>query len=321
MKQISLLNPNIKTKKTAYILLICSLSVGLSGCGSLFGSVDPYRNSYTNWVEDYSTGGALANNSAAYVGRPLTTNVAAAPAVNVNSYAVADTSVYVPAPIQNTQTLQATPLTGQPLTAAALPQTAVTNNQSIKIEPLQSDILIEPVAIVEPTISEPVVQNSPIIVTPKQSKPIEVSAPVQVRESVAQVDILKSSATSKKGRWLWPVDGSKVYRAYDPAKTGSKGALLKASIGSTVRAANGGEIVYVGHDLPGLGNLIIISHDNSLASGYGYVSGISVSEGDTVRQGQAIAKVEGINSQEPVLHFEIRKNNEAVNPVSYIRPR
>lgn len=86
-----------------------------------------------------------------------------------------------------------------------------------------------------------------------------------------------------------------------------------------------GDPVYAGADgtvsetkySSSLGYYIIISHENEYTSLYAHLSEINVSEGDTVLRGQIIGKVGASGmATGPHLHFEIRKNGEAVNPVS-----
>lgn len=86
-----------------------------------------------------------------------------------------------------------------------------------------------------------------------------------------------------------------------------------------------GDPVYAGADgtvseakySPSLGYYIIISHENEYTSLYAHLSEINVSEGDTALRGQIIGKVGASGmATGPHLHFEIRKNGEAVNPIS-----
>ena len=67
------------------------------------------------------------------------------------------------------------------------------------------------------------------------------------------------------------------------------------------------------------GNLIVISHSDSVETYYAHCSSILVSVGDYVEQGQLIAKV-GMtgNATGPHVHFEIRVDGKAINPYEYI---
>lgn len=68
------------------------------------------------------------------------------------------------------------------------------------------------------------------------------------------------------------------------------------------------------------GNYVLIDHGNDLESLYGHASRVLVREGDRVTRGQLIALVgsTGISSA-PHLHFEIRRNGRAVDPMQFVR--
>lgn len=69
-----------------------------------------------------------------------------------------------------------------------------------------------------------------------------------------------------------------------------------------------------------LGNVIIIEHDKGVVTQYSSVKDFSVEVGTQVKQGQAIAKAgQSLFNEEAGVHvhFEIRKDNNPVNPISY----
>ena len=72
----------------------------------------------------------------------------------------------------------------------------------------------------------------------------------------------------------------------------------------------------------GYGRYLIIDHGGNISTLYGHTSQLLVSEGDHVTRGQAIAKVGSTGwSTGPHLHFEVRENGTAVNPLSgYLKP-
>jgi lipoprotein NlpD len=86
-------------------------------------------------------------------------------------------------------------------------------------------------------------------------------------------------------------------------------------------AAADGRVVYSGSGLIGYGQLIIVKHNNTFLSAYGYNSSLSVRQGDTVRKGQRIAQMGEGPGRRPMLHFEIRLNGKPVNPLSYLTNR
>ncbi len=119
------------------------------------------------------------------------------------------------------------------------------------------------------------------------------------------------SAASPK--WIWPVTGAVAaeFRDGEPTRTG---LLLSGKTGDPVRAAAGGKVVYAGSGLIGYGPLLIVKHNETYLSAYGHNQELLVGEGETVTRGQVIARVGLGPERKPVLHFEIRKNGEPVNP-------
>lgn len=86
-----------------------------------------------------------------------------------------------------------------------------------------------------------------------------------------------------------------------------------------VVAAMGGKVSEVKEDSV-LGNVIEIDHGNGVVTEYQSVKDIAVKEGDSVKQGETLAKAgqSELNKEAGThLHFEIRKDDIAVNPVSY----
>lgn len=73
----------------------------------------------------------------------------------------------------------------------------------------------------------------------------------------------------------------------------------------------------------GLGNYVVITHSDGTESRYGhmYPDSITVSVGDNVKQGQKIGMVGNSGSSTGChLHFEMRINNEKVDPLEYVDP-
>ena len=77
-------------------------------------------------------------------------------------------------------------------------------------------------------------------------------------------------------------------------------------------------MIYAGW-LGGYGNLVVIDHGNGLATAYGHQSSLAVGTGQTVSQGQVIGYVGSTgHSTGPHLHFEVRVNGAAVDPLGYL---
>lgn len=127
-----------------------------------------------------------------------------------------------------------------------------------------------------------------------------------------------SGATRTVGgvAWQWPTEG-RLARRFDPADT-RKGIGVAGKMGQDVFAAAAGQVVYSGTALIGYGELIIIKHSDKLLSAYGHNRRRLAGEGDRVKRGEKIAEMGRGDRQEEMLHFEIRRNGEPVNPLDYL---
>lgn len=120
------------------------------------------------------------------------------------------------------------------------------------------------------------------------------------------------------GRFSWPVVGQ-ISSPY--GYRGSEfhtGIDIAKSSGSPVYASNGGTVTFAGWS-GGYGNLVIINHGGGIETYYAHNSSITVSVGEQVQKGQQIAKVGSTGrANGSHLHFEIRVNGSAVNPLNYL---
>jgi lipoprotein NlpD len=124
------------------------------------------------------------------------------------------------------------------------------------------------------------------------------------------------NAKAGKGTFVWPVRGSVLKKFGTIGSHANKGIEVATSVGSAVVAAAAGKVTYSGDGISGFGNLIILKHDDSYFTVYGFNQANLVKSGSFVSQGQKIA----LAGRPPTggqarLHFEIRRGKEAVNPV------
>jgi murein DD-endopeptidase MepM/ murein hydrolase activator NlpD len=97
-----------------------------------------------------------------------------------------------------------------------------------------------------------------------------------------------------------------------------EGIDLGAAYGAPIAAAGAGTVIYAGW-LGGYGNLTVIDHGGGLATAYGHQSQIAVTVGQQVARGQTIGYVGSTgHSTGPHLHFEVRVNGQAVDPLGYL---
>lgn len=116
---------------------------------------------------------------------------------------------------------------------------------------------------------------------------------------------------------LWPLKGRLINRFNDQDKT-IKGVDISGLAGQRIKAAAAGKVVYAGSGLVGLGNVIVLKHNETYLTAYGYNEKLLLTEGAEVKQGEDIAVIgTGMNNQ-LMLHFEVRKNGKPVNPLLYL---
>jgi murein DD-endopeptidase MepM/ murein hydrolase activator NlpD len=97
-----------------------------------------------------------------------------------------------------------------------------------------------------------------------------------------------------------------------------EGQDIDATYGMPVQAAATGRVIIAGWQR-GYGNVIYIDHGNGLSTRYGHLSEIDVSVGQTVNRGQTIGLVGSTGrSTGPHLHYEVRINNQPVDPRPYL---
>ncbi|XZG71613.1 peptidoglycan DD-metalloendopeptidase family protein [Chitinibacteraceae bacterium HSL-7] len=113
-----------------------------------------------------------------------------------------------------------------------------------------------------------------------------------------------------------PVSGAVLGR-FDGKR--SKGVQFAGQRGEPVKAAAAGSVVYAGTGIRNYGRLIIIKHDETWLTAYAHNDTLVAKEGQRVAQGQTIATMGDSGATRVMLHFELRRNGNAVDPMPYIR--
>ncbi len=126
--------------------------------------------------------------------------------------------------------------------------------------------------------------------------------------------------TQPAPEWSWPTAGQIDVRFGAKPGTGT-GVLINGKAGQPIRAAASGQVVYAGSGLIGYGQLIIIKHNDTYLSAYGYNASLLVKEGEKINQGQRIATMGEGPERKARLHFEVRKNGKPVNPQQVLPAR
>jgi septal ring factor EnvC (AmiA/AmiB activator) len=124
-----------------------------------------------------------------------------------------------------------------------------------------------------------------------------------------------------RGKLSWPVQGRIIHR-YGSSRNEKqrwRGVVLAAPGGTKVRAVARGKVAFSGW-MDGYGHLIIIEHDNSYMSLYGYNRAVYKKEGAVVSANETIAAVGNSSGQsQDALYFEIRQGTTPQNPARWCR--
>ena len=124
---------------------------------------------------------------------------------------------------------------------------------------------------------------------------------------------------------LWPVEGT-LEGGYggrrNPFGGGGyefhTGQDIEAAWGAPVVAGAAGKVAFVGWQ-NGYGQLVIVDHGGGLTTKYGHLSHIDVQLDQTISRGQLLGKVGSTGrSTGPHLHYEVRINDQAVDPLPYL---
>ena len=130
----------------------------------------------------------------------------------------------------------------------------------------------------------------------------------------------KFSPRPIKNFFVWPVEKGIITSKYGIRGRRHHDGIDIANRKSTpIYASAPGRVVFSGTGPTGYGLMIIIKHENGLMSVYAHNSSNHVGRGLKVRRGQKIASMGSTGrSTGPHLHFEIRRDAQAVNPLQYL---
>ncbi len=165
-------------------------------------------------------------------------------------------------------------------------------------------------------------------IAPQPAKPAaQQTAPVQPAPEIRTAELtpvqeptceaaLANPAPRMGNSFRKPVEG-KTIAPFGPQKDGTvnEGVTISVPKGTPIKAAENGVVAYVGDELPGFGNLILIRHADEYVTAYAHADTILVKKCEIVKRGQTVATAGTTgDAGQPQLHFEIRKNSKPVDP-------
>ena len=144
------------------------------------------------------------------------------------------------------------------------------------------------------------------------------AAPTRNEAGPVRADILARTPS------IWPVTGVVTSTfgwrksPFEDEKELHSGIDIAVHLGAPVVATADGKVVQSG-PAGGYGNLVQLDHGNGIATLYGHNSRLAVQVGETVKKGQVISYVGSTGrSTGPHVHYEIRKNDTAIDPWTYL---
>jgi murein DD-endopeptidase MepM/ murein hydrolase activator NlpD len=144
------------------------------------------------------------------------------------------------------------------------------------------------------------------------------SAVIASRIRAAQSSTSSAPTAPSSSGFIWPVSGPVTSPFGWRWGRMHEGIDIGVGYGTPIHAAASGTVIYCGWE-SGYGNLTVIDHGGGLATAYGHQSSIAVSCGQQVLQGQVIGYVGATgHAFGPHLHFEVRVNGNAVDPLGYL---
>jgi murein DD-endopeptidase MepM/ murein hydrolase activator NlpD len=167
-------------------------------------------------------------------------------------------------------------------------------------------------------ISDPSrIQTGQRIFIPGAKKVLKVE--IYIDDVVAETSE-REKVAYKKHDFIWPVEGQCVDLFEEIEGKRHQGIDISSPLGTPIKASNAGKVIYSNNTIRGYGNLIILRHSEEFVTVYAHNQVNLVEEGVWVERGQVIGKVgQTGRASGPHLHFEIRKNNKAVDPLPLLK--
>jgi lipoprotein NlpD len=128
------------------------------------------------------------------------------------------------------------------------------------------------------------------------------------------------AAQGETGDWGWPASG-RIVGTFGDGRVPGRGIDIAGERGDPVKATRAGEVVYSGDGLKAYGRLVIIRHADDYISAYAHNDEVLVGEGERVTGGQQIARMGKTRAETALLHFEIRRSGDPVDPLQHLPPR
>ncbi len=127
--------------------------------------------------------------------------------------------------------------------------------------------------------------------------------------------------TAKAPPFAWPIEGAilREFSARGGKKAFHDGIDVAGEKGKAVRAAAAGKVIFAGQGPKEYGLTVIVYHTGRWTTTYAFLDAITVKEGEKVKPGERLGKLGQTGlARQPTLHFEVRRNRVALDPVKYL---
>lgn len=131
--------------------------------------------------------------------------------------------------------------------------------------------------------------------------------------------IIREDLRRAKGM-IWPAEG-RVIKTFGKKENGieNTGINIALDAGAPIFAVDDAKVIYADQGLKKYGNLVLLRHKSGVITAYAHASTLRVKRGQTVAKGQVIALAgQTGNVDKPQLHFEVRRNARAINPMKVL---
>jgi lipoprotein NlpD len=139
----------------------------------------------------------------------------------------------------------------------------------------------------------------------------------KANEKASDVGNSSRAANANTLNLQWPAKG-KVIEGFTPT---NKGIDIGGTLGEPIYAAADGKVEFADNGGRGLGNLVILSHEDGFITAYAHNQELIVKSGSQVKKGAKIATMGQSEASSPRLHFEVRRNGTALDPLRYLPPQ
>lgn len=170
-------------------------------------------------------------------------------------------------------------------------------------------------------IGDPVKPGQKLVIPTAASKAVTAPAATPTPSPSPSASAAAALADTPAPKFAWPLTGKlrRVFANADTTGSLHEGIDLLSPEGTTVRASAAGKVIFAGQGPKDYGLTVIVFHGGRWTTTYSFLSKVTVKEGDAVKAGERVGLVGKTGmATEPQLHFEIRKNRIALDPVRFL---